>query len=657
MRLSIRFWFTVSAAVLTIAGCQKDASSNADPHEQAEAPPADRADPEAEAKPIAGPALAGPHGSVAPSDLADKGPQLAADDDENKDYWAAINFNYANFEEVREYVKTYYIDAKVDESRAFAEAANFALHELDPPRELLPVTFYDKRKGHKEEEGRLDGKTSRLKKGDPFLIHSIPEPKEEKDKEVKRLNDDEIRDLRKQSEARRALLGQSWENVEFKEQKFRQVMDYVKVELEKQNRRPAKNKNKDKDKKAKPKTMKHMYVAAAQGYLYSLDPHSSLVSAEAWDESTQRTTDNSFEGIGAILTQRNNETIVESPIEGRPAHQAGVRAGDVITHVDKQAIGGLPLHKVVSKIRGKQGTTVTLTIRREGDPNDHQVPIERAHIDIKNVSGHLLEPHHPGVAYVKVTGFVPTTTSELEKLIADLKAENKKLHDGADLRGIVLDLRGNSGGLLQQGVKVADMFVEDGVIVEVRNRIRKEEVYRASRRGTVNIPLITLINDGSASASEIVASAIQDNGEGLLVGDRTFGKASVQTLFTPILRKDYYIKLTIARYFSPAGTTIQVVGVKPDFEVPPEVGGKMPLGFREENLSHYLKPLDTTHKSANEKVAIKVKDCAEIRGIAEKIHANDPNPQIKFDYQLMKAADYMECYIDIRDREEKAAQR
>jgi hypothetical protein len=143
-----------------------------------------------------------------------------------------------------------------------------------------------------------------------------------------------------------------------------------------------------------------------------------------------------------------------------------------------------------------------------------------------------------------------------------------------------------------------------------------------------------------------VASAIQDNGRGLLVGDRTFGKASVQTLFSPILRKDYYIKLTIARYFSPNGRTIQVVGVKPDFEVPPGVGEKMPLGFREENLSRHLPPITSDSASPLADVAAKVAACTDVRGIAEKIHANDPRPQIKFDFQLMKAADLMECYID-----------
>ena len=450
-------------------------------------------------------------------------------------------------------------------------------------------------------------------------------------------------------QARRRLLEAEWAKISFSETSLTAVLNHIRGQIG--------GGDEGKPKPVSEADMKPYYVSAAQGYLYSLDPHSSLVSAEAWEESTRSTTDSSFEGIGAILTQRSGETIVESPLEGRPAHEAGMRAGDVIIQVDGKPIAGLPLHKVVERIRGKQGTTVVLTVRREGEPEPKEFPIVRAHIDIKNVSGRLLEPHHAGIGYIKVTGFVPTTTQEIKRVWGELQAETARLHNGEKLRGLVFDLRGNSGGLLRQGVQVADLFLPSGTIVEVKNRVRRDEVYRAHTAGTWDIPLIMLVNDGSASASEIVASAIQDNKRGLLVGDRTFGKASVQTLFSPILRKDYYIKLTIARYYSPSGRTIQVTGVNPDFLVPPDVGGDMPLGFREENLSHHLAPLDAKYTSPSETVAGQVKACANVRGIAEKLHANDPNPQIKFDYQLMKAADYMECYADILSRGARAAGR
>lgn len=583
-----------------------------------------------------GPLLSGP--PVGAIELAgDKKDEKEKKDKEPKDYWADIHFSLGNFQEVREFVRTYYIDGKVDESRAFAEAANFALLEMNPPRELLPTEFYNARKGLEGEEGRLTGKVHRLGPDAPYLVHTVPTDDElkaykktHKIESKVALTDDEIRTKRAFLEKRRSQLESAWQAISFDQADFEKLLDYASQT------------------KSKPAVAQRKFlVAAAQGYLYSLDPHSSLVSAAAWEESTRNTTDSSFEGIGAVLTQRDNLTIVESPIEGRPAFEAGVRAGDKIIKVDGADIRGLPLHKVVSKIRGKKGTVVQLTIVREGDPEERIFPIVRAHIAIKNVSGRLLEPYHSGIGYVKVTGFVPSTYDKLREKIAELQKEHAANHAGAVLRGLILDLRNNSGGLLQQGVKVADTFLRKGRIVEVKNRIRRNEVYRAQPDDTLDLPLIVLVNDGSASASEIVASAIQDNGRGLLVGDRTFGKASVQTLFTPILRKDFYIKLTIARYFSPSGRTIQVVGVRPDFEVPPDVGGEMPLGFREENLARYLKPIQANYVSPVAATAKKVAECARLLGTAEKLHANDPKPQVKYDYQLMKAADYMECYSDL----------
>lgn len=636
------FPLALAASLVLTIGCGEQ-DSPADRAPQAIAPAAQKQALSADD----GPRLAGPP-TRENMEALPAPPKVAADDededDEKKDYWAKIPFTMANFDEVREYVKTYYIEADVDERGAFIEAANFALMEMDPARELVPASFHKARKKDPREEGRLSGKTYKLDDSNEYLIHIIPEEEElikkglrKKDDKKKRLTDDEIRAKRKELQERRKDFETAWSTIEFGEDQFKMVLEHIEGKL-----KAGKNGKKD---------MKPYYVAAAQGYLYSLDPHSSLVSAEAWDESTRETTDSSFEGIGAILTQRNDYTIVESPLEGRPAHKAGVRAGDRILKVDGKDIVGLPLHKVVKKIRGPKGTPVKLTVAREGDPDEHVVTIHRAHIAMENVTSRLLEPHHPGIGYIKVKGFVPSTEEKVKEAYETLQKENAKLHDGAELRGIVLDLRNNSGGLLNQGVKLADLFVEKGTIVEVRNRVRRDETYTADARGTWDLPVIVLVNDGAASASEIVASAIQDNGAGLVVGDRTFGKASVQTLFSPILRKDYYIKLTIARYFSPSGRTIQVVGVQPDFEVPPDVGGKMPLGFREENLSHHLAPIAAKYKSPNPDLVQRVSECAELRGVAERIHANDPKPQVKYDYQLMKGADYMECYADLLKQE------
>ena len=549
------------------------------------------------------------------------------EDEEPKDYWADIPFDRSNFEEVRNFVRDRYIEANVDETRAYAQAASFALAS-DEERVLLllPEAFHAARANHPDEKGRLSGKVHKLRPQDRFVVVEQVEATEE---EKRRLSDDEIRELRAKDKARTRLLDKTWAATRFGARDFERVMDFASRELGKH-----------------PKwTMKKAWVSGAQGYLYSLDPHSSLIAKAAWEDSTKEITDSSFEGIGAILTQRpgSEYTIVESPIAGQPAVQAGLHAGDVIKRVDGADIKGELLPKVVSRIRGPKATTVVLTVERVGMPEEIDIPIVRSRIDIKNVQGQLVEGYDD-IGYIKVTGFVPTTDLELGRLYRELSAQARS----GRLRGLILDLRNNSGGLLKQGINVADRFLRDGVVVTVKNRNEADEVYRAEPDGTWDTPLVVLVDDGAASASEIVASAIQDNGRGLIVGDRTFGKASVQTLFSPLLRDDYYIKLTVARYYSPSGRTLQVVGVQPDVETPPEVDGKMPLGFREENLSHHLAPQDAAYLSRNQAWAKTVGACADAFDRARLLWKADPNPAVKFDYQMMRGADLLECMVDPR---------
>ncbi|MCA9515595.1 MAG: S41 family peptidase [Myxococcales bacterium] len=557
---------------------------------------------------------------------------LAADDGdddderEDKDYWAPIPFDRTNFEEVRQQVKKRYIDPNVDEGWAYAEAATWALASSDKDgRLLLPEAFYKIRKDNPEEKGSLKGAVSKLHPNDGFVI--LDEVKDKPEEEKKRLSDDEIRTLRAQQQARARLLREEWHKVGFGAKDFDRVMAFIKKEY-----------------KATPEwTVKTAWIAAAQGYLYSLDPHSSLMPKSAWDDSNDKTTDSSFDGIGAILTQRpdSDYTIVESPMQGQPAVKAGLRAGDVIIKVDGKDIKGESLSKVVSRIRGKRGTRVGLTITREGEPEPRTYAIERQHIEIKNVQGHLVD-HHTDIGYIKITGFVRTTDLELGRVYRELEAKTSSGH----LRGLVLDLRNNSGGLLNQGIDVSNRFIPSGTIVAVKARsAREDDTYMAKASDTWDMPLVVLVNDGTASAAEIVASAIQDNRRGLVIGDRTFGKASVQTLYSPVLQDDYFIKLTVARYYSPSGRTLQVTGVIPDITVAPEIGGKMPLGFREENLSGHLVPLDFEYVSANKPLADRARRCVEASGIAKKVHDADPNPAIRFDYQLSYGEDALECMI------------
>jgi C-terminal peptidase prc len=566
------------------------------------------------------------------------GEQVAAEDDDDgdsKDYWRSISFDRANFEEVRQQVKKRYIDPGFDEVWAWAQAATFLVaSNEDRPLLLLPESFYKARKDHPDEKGMLKGKMLKLAPQDAFVL--LEESKEKvEDKTKKRLSDDEIRKLREASMERNRQLHKAWDDLKFGGRDFDRLVEFVQREY----------------KPSEKWSLKQAWVAASQGYLYSLDPHSSLIPKESWDDSNRKTQDSSFEGIGAILTQRPDSeyTIVESPIQGQPAVKAGVRAGDMIIAVDGKDIKGETLSKVVSRIRGPSGSPVVLTLQREGEPEPKKVSITRSRIAMKNVQGNMVDSH-PGVGWVKVNGFVKTVVDGVQRTtdddLASEVARLSKLSPNGRLKGLVLDLRNNSGGLLNEGIKMADRFLTSGKIVTVKNRnSADDEVYRATAEETWDFPVIVLVNDGTASAAEIVASALQDNQRALVVGDRSFGKASVQTLYSPVFQDDYYIKMTVARYYGPSGRTLQVTGVYPDVAAPPEYNGKMPLGFREENLSGHLVPLDGKYESPNAAWAQRAQACADKSGTAKKLLETDPNPAIKFDWQLMYGADLLECTI------------
>lgn len=556
--------------------------------------------------------------------------QLAAEDEEErKDYWAPIDFDRSNFEEVRNFVRERYIEASINDSRAYSQAAAFALASDEAKAFLLfPASFYKARKDHPDEEGLLQGKAHRLTKRSKYVIlEEVPR----KDEERKRLSDDEIRELRAKDRERTKELETAWEATKFGIDDFNAVMVFA-----------AKSLGKEKLEDGSPNTwsIKKSWVAATQGYLYSLDPHSSLIAKQAWEDSTREITDASFEGIGAILARRpdSDYTIVESPLEGQPAVAAGLRAGDMILKVDGHSIKDELLPKVVSRIRGPKGTQVVLTVERVGEPKPLAIKITRSRIEMTNIQATMV-PGHKGLGRIKINGFVPTTEDALVAAFEELSAKSP----GGVMRGLVMDLRNNSGGLLRQGINVADRFLKKGTVVSVKNRGEPDEVYRANPKKYWGVPLVVLVNDGSASASEIVASAIQDNGRGVVLGDRTFGKASVQTLFSPLLRDDYYIKLSVARYYRPSGDTLQVVGVRPDLLLPPDFKGDMPLGFREENLSNHLAPLDADTKSTNTAFSVQLQKCVATQGTTAVIHDQDPNPAVKFDNQLMVAADYLNC--------------
>ena len=295
---------------------------------------------------------------------------------------------------------------------------------------------------------------------------------------------------------------------------------------------------------------------AINGMLASLDPHSSYLDAEKYRDM-QVQTRGEFGGLGIEVTMENGLVKVVSPIDDTPAFRAGIEAGDLITHIDGEPVMGLTLSEAVERMRGPVDSKIALRLMRQGSEEPIEVSLARAVIKISPVRAHL----EGDVGYVRLTTFNEQTSSALRDKIDELKAQNGKL------RGLVLDLRNNPGGLLDQAVAVADAFLDKGEIVSTRGR-RADSIQRFNARPgdlTNNLPIVVLINGGSASASEIVAGALQDHRRAIVMGTQSFGKGSVQTIM-PISGQGA-IRLTTARYYTPAGTSIQAKGITPDIEV------------------------------------------------------------------------------------------
>ena len=301
-----------------------------------------------------------------------------------------------------------------------------------------------------------------------------------------------------------------------------------------------------------------MIEAAIQGMLTSLDPHSSFLNAEDF-KNMQVQTRGEFGGLGIEVTMENGLVKVVSPIDDTPAARAGIKAGDYITHIDGEQVMGLNLSEAVEKMRGEVNTKIRLTIAREGSDGPFDVELTRAIVKIQSVR-HRAEGD---VGYIRITSFNEQTESGLKKAIQSLKKEIGK----DKIKGYILDLRNNPGGLLDQAVAVTDVFLDQGEIVQTRGRNNTDiQRYNATRGDlTEGKTIIVLINGGSASASEIVAGALQDHQRALVVGTLSFGKGSVQTIIP--LGANGALRLTTAKYYTASGRSIQAKGIEPDVVV------------------------------------------------------------------------------------------
>ncbi len=308
-----------------------------------------------------------------------------------------------------------------------------------------------------------------------------------------------------------------------------------------------------------------MINGAISGMVTSLDEHSAYITAEKFKDFLDDTK-GSFGGLGIYISIVDGTLTVISPIEDTPAWRAGLKAGDKIVIIDGVSTKGISLLEAQKKLKGKKGTKVTIAIMRKGFTKPKNITIVREIIKLKSVKHEIYDNN---VAYIRITHFIETTTEDFKKALES--AEDKT---NGDIRGIILDLRNDPGGLLSKSVEVCDMFVDEGTIVYTEGRVAGSRmVFKAHRLGTLpEIPMVILINGGSASASEIVAGSLKDHGRAILVGTKSFGKGSVQTIIS--MSDGSGIKLTTAKYFTPSGVSIHGEGIEPNIvvEIPePEV--------------------------------------------------------------------------------------
>lgn len=369
---------------------------------------------------------------------------------------------------------------------------------------------------------------------------------------------------------------------------------------------------------------KKLIESAINGMLTALDPHSSYLNAEDFKYMNEQTK-GKFGGLGIEITMENSVVKVISPIDDTPAAKAGIKAGDYITDIDDETVIGLSLNEVVSKLRGKIGTKVKVSIRR-ANTKPFDVTLKRDEIKIQSVKSEI---KNDDILYIRISSFNEDIDEDITKAVKDAQKNLKN-----KLAGLVIDVRNNPGGLLDQAVKVSDLFLEQGEIVSTRSRNDEDTIKFSATPGDIanNLPIVVMINEGSASASEILSGALQDHHRAVILGEKSFGKGSVQTVIP--LRNSAAMRITTARYYTPSGRSIQAKGIEPDLVVKPaklEEFDNDDYNISEANLKGALK---------NEQISEKDKKKSSSQKNDKK--ADEKNDDMK-DYQLVRALDLVKA--------------
>lgn len=383
---------------------------------------------------------------------------------------------------------------------------------------------------------------------------------------------------------------------------------------------------------------KKLVYGAIKGMLKELDPHTNFMTPELFKDFESETS-GEFGGLGIEISVQNGILTIISPIEDTPAWEAGIKPGDKVIAVDNHSTKGLSLVEASQLMRGKKGSKTILTIVREGEDKPKDIPIVRGSVKIRSVK---YTDMGEGYAYVRVTSFIDNTGKDLEKILDAHARKNK------GVKGLILDLRRNPGGLLDQAIKISDLFIPEGKIVSTIGREKdREEIVQATKKARfIGFPLIVLMNEYSASASEIVAGALQDNKRAIIMGEKSFGKGSVQSVVK--LGDGSGLKLTVARYYTPSGKSIQAEGITPDIEieeVDTDAFGKAIIksrGTREKDIQGHL--LSEKEKSEKNKDTAALDAWWKDTGAKKTQNMSPKEKLLAGDYQIYQAYNYMKAW-------------
>ncbi len=404
-----------------------------------------------------------------------------------------------------------------------------------------------------------------------------------------------------------------------------------------------------------PTDSKKLIEGAIKGMLRELDPHTNYMPAEIFKEFESETA-GQFGGIGIEISIQNGVLTIISPIEDTPAYKAGIKPGDKVVAINGQSTKGFSLIEASALLKGKNGESITLTVVRENSDKPIDITIVRRQVKVKSVKPTNLDP---GFVFIRITSFIETTSDDLFAALEKFKKENN-----GKIEGILIDLRRNPGGLLDQAVKVSDLFLKEGAIVSTMGRDPKsKEVSYASKKAPYgDVPIVILINEFSASASEIVSGALQDNKRAIVVGEKSFGKGSVQSVIK--LGDGSGLKLTVARYYTPSGVSIQSEGITPDIEIE-DIDSDILVkslnerkGLREKDISGHLK---SDKEKAQEKTGKSKKERSSVDdanssvawwrdiGSLDTASLTPKQKLFRTDYQAYQAYSYLKAWKTLKN--------